>query len=42
MIDLLTGGYIIIQVVAEVLKIAFYCAGLWLCLKCIDELNSKD
>ena len=35
MIDLLGGGYFIILVLAEVLKIAFYGAGLWMCIKWI-------
>lgn len=37
MIDLLGGGYFIILVLAEVLKIAFYGAGLWMCLKLINS-----
>lgn len=37
MIDLLSGGYFIILVLAEVLKIAFYGAALWMCLKWIKK-----
>ena len=37
MIDLLGGEYFIILVLAEVLKIAFYVAGLWMCLKWIKN-----
>ena len=37
MIDLLGGLYFIILVLAEVLKIAFYGAGLWMCLNWIKN-----
>lgn len=37
MIDLLGGGYFIILALAEVLRIALYGAGLWMCLKWIKN-----
>ena len=37
MIDLLGGGYLIILVLVEVIKIAFYGAGLLMCLKWIKN-----
>lgn len=35
MIDSLGGVYFIILIVVEILKIALYGAGLWMCLKWI-------
>ena len=37
MIDLLAAGYFIIILLVEILKIAFYGAGLWMCLKLIKD-----
>lgn len=37
MIDLLGGGYFTILLLAEILKILFYGAGLWMCLKWISK-----
>ena len=37
MIDLLGGGYFIILLLDEILNIAFYDAGLWMCLKWIKS-----
>lgn len=37
MINLLNIDYSLVIMIAEIIKFAFYCSGLWLCLKWIDK-----